>query len=136
MKRTIIKNSVIDKLEEALYRTGYVKYGSVEIFPGEFYEDSRLDKNPYVRYILKLENEKRYTELHRLERQIGNGFLPDQYPDANISICTTMLSKNEEEHKINVEFEENGNYESKYKRAARMATHLRKIIEEYHFNKS
>ena len=133
MKRTISKNNVTDKLEEALYRTGYVKPGSVEIFPGEFYGDSRFDKNTYVRYILILENEKRDTEIHRLERQITSGFLPDQYPDANMNICTTRLSRNEEEHKINVEFKENGNHESKYKRAGRMAIHLRKIIEEYHF---
>jgi hypothetical protein len=133
MKKIIPKSSIIDKLEEALYRTGYVKYGSIEIFPGKFNSDPRLDENPYVRYVLVLENEKRDTGLHKLEEEIGNGFLPDQYPEAYITICTTRLSKNEEEHKINVEFRENKSDEDRYKRVARMATHLRKIIEDYHF---
>ncbi len=124
------KKNIIAKLQETLERTGYIS--DVEIFQGEFHEDSRLDKNAYVSYIINVIDENKDTKLHELEKQIRKGFYDNHYPDCDINTGIEEISETQEKHTINV-FLNGQNKEDKAKRIGKMAIHLRKVIEEYHF---
>ena len=126
------KRNIIGKLQETLERTNYVT--NIEIFQGKFHEDSRLDKNAYISYIVNFEDKSKDTKLHELEKQIRKGFYRDHYPDCDLNTCIEELSETQEKHTINV-FLNGQNKENKSKRIAKMAIHLRKVIEQYHFKR-
>jgi len=127
-----MKKGITEKLKETIYKTGYVQQNSIEFFQGKFYSDSRNNEHPWISYIVNITNEKKDTQLHKLERKIRDGFYSSHYPDCDIKYCIEELSEDEEKHTIHVEFN-SGNRDKLEKRIGQMAIHLRKIIEEYHF---
>ena len=100
------KQNIIDKLRETLERTGYVTPGSVEIFQGEFHEDSRQNIPPYISYILSTKNREKDTKLHLLEKNIRYGFFDGHYSDCNLTTSIQEISETEERHTINIIFSE------------------------------
>jgi len=132
-KKTMVKSkkNIADKLTEVLKRTGYVS--NIEFFEGEFHEDSRKDVPPYIKYKIYTRDKTQDTKLHELEKHIRYGFYDSHYPDCDINTCIEDIGESLERHTINVRFNKNNGREKKGKRVMKMAIHLRKLIEEYHF---
>ncbi|MGV8152271.1 MAG: hypothetical protein ACP5OG_04250 [Candidatus Nanoarchaeia archaeon] len=123
-----MKEKIIEDLKETIKRTGYVS--EIEIFEGEYREDKK-NKEPYVSYVLDMNNKKRDTMLHKLEREIRAGFFNKYYDDCKISTSIEEISPTEEKHTLVINFD----HEKKEKRQRQLykaANQLIKIINEYH----
>lgn len=122
---------IFEKLKNSLERTGYIS--KIEIFPGEFHEDNRYDKNPNITYYVNNSKEKKETEMHRLEKEIRSGLYKQWHEKCHIRTCIELLEENLEKHTIHVSL--SPKEERKERKVAVMASQLTKIIENYHFKK-
>ena len=122
---------IFHKLEQTLERTGYVS--KIDMFPGEFHQDSRHDINPHISYHVEIKNPHRDSEMHRLEREIRQDFYKHPYGNCTLRTCIEELSESEERHSINVIF--NNGAKDKERTVHRMAIHLTRVIQQYHFKK-
>jgi hypothetical protein len=129
----MITRDPIKELLDILNRTGYVR--NIEIFSGEFHEDSRNDKNPFISYEIDILDNRSNIKMCRLEREIRQGAYDNLYPSCAISTKIDYLPPNKEKHTIEVEIKKSTSKNERYKIAARMAIRLKKIIEEDHFKR-